>query len=354
MALQDLTPQLRTRLRRVEKIVGLFVTLAALILLIGFAYYLYHTAARKGWFIPHCPYHTYAMSGEGLLVGDPVYLMGFEVGEITEITAQPPGSWYKVYVGFQIRQPYYGYVWSDSKVKIMPAGFLGARRLEVTTGFNGKPTAYDKNDRLAEVLVDGKRVPIAQVKRGPHVAALEDPSVTERAEKLLNTVEAALPNILAITNRLNTALDNTSALLTNSTTLVANLDRTITGVQPAVSNLTVITGHLTDPSGSLGEWLLPTNINAETHALLTNLNIQLTATLMNVADITSNLNAQVLANDQILAEISRLVVDTDNLVQGLKKHWLLRGVFKETPGKTNTTTNVKTNAPATNFSPVRK
>jgi len=28
------------------------------------------------------------------------------------------------------------------------------------------------------------------------------------------------------------------------------------------------------------------------------------------------------------------VVDTDNLVQGLKKHWLLRGVFEEM-NKTN-------------------
>jgi len=127
MALQDLTPQLRTRLRRVERIVGLFVGVATLLLLAGFAYYLYHTAVRKGWFTPKCPYFTYVASAEGLKVGDPIVLMDLGVGEITMITAQPPGQYYKVFVAFTVKSPYYGYIWSDSKVKIAPAGFLGQR-----------------------------------------------------------------------------------------------------------------------------------------------------------------------------------------------------------------------------------
>lgn len=38
MAVQDLTPQLRTRLSRVERAVGWFVILATLLLLASFAY----------------------------------------------------------------------------------------------------------------------------------------------------------------------------------------------------------------------------------------------------------------------------------------------------------------------------
>jgi len=56
MALQDLTPQLRTRLRRVEKIVSLFVVLATVLLAAGFVFYLHQTAKRRGWFIPKCRY----------------------------------------------------------------------------------------------------------------------------------------------------------------------------------------------------------------------------------------------------------------------------------------------------------
>ena len=39
MALQDLTPQLRTRLNRMERMVGWFVFLATALLLFGFGYY---------------------------------------------------------------------------------------------------------------------------------------------------------------------------------------------------------------------------------------------------------------------------------------------------------------------------
>jgi hypothetical protein len=58
-------------------------------------------------------------------------------------------------------------------------------------------------------------------------------------------------------------------------------------------------------------------------------------TLQNLAAITSNLNTQVQTNDTMLTRISSLVVDTDNLVQGLKKHWLLRGVFLKMSSQTN-------------------
>src|SRR5580700_7645387 len=102
MAIQDLTPQLRTRLRRVEKIVGFFVLLAVVGLVAGFAFYLYHTAKQKGWFIQKCPYFTFVESAEGLKVGAPVVLMGFEVGNITAITAEPPAE-HKVFVGMEVR-----------------------------------------------------------------------------------------------------------------------------------------------------------------------------------------------------------------------------------------------------------
>src|SRR6187402_2135688 len=110
MPVQDLTPQLRTRLSRVERAVGWFVMLATVLLLAGFGYYLYHTAQRKGWFLIKLRYHTFVESAAGLHIGDPVMLMGFDVGQIIKIEAMPPFStWGKVYVEFIVREPYYGY-----------------------------------------------------------------------------------------------------------------------------------------------------------------------------------------------------------------------------------------------------
>ncbi len=51
-------------------------------------------------------------------------------------------------------------------------------------------------------------------------------------------------------------------------------------------------------------------------------------TLENIAGITSNLNAQVQANSNMLWGISKMVSDSDDFVQGLKRHWLLRSAFK--------------------------
>ncbi|HXI85550.1 MAG TPA: MlaD family protein [Verrucomicrobiae bacterium] len=320
MAIQDLTPQLRTRLQRVEKIVGFFVIFAALVLVVGFAYYLYHTAERKGWFIPKCPYFTFVQSAEGLKIGDPIVLMGFDVGKITVITAQSPAE-HQVYVGIEVRKPYYGYIWTDSVVRVTAIGLLGGRGLEITPGVMGAPTVYEQGDVISELLIDGHKVPFTQAPKGVYLTAAEEPALSDRAQRLVGTVEQALPNILGLTNQLYTVLTNTAQLTANANQMV--------------TNLTVITANLRDPHGSFGEWLIPGDLHTSVNTNLAAIAASLNDTILNLAAITSNLNAQVESNDKILTRISSLVVDTDNLVQGLKKHWLLRGVFQKMSSQTN-------------------
>jgi hypothetical protein len=166
----------------------------------------------------------------------------------------------------------------------------------------------------------------------------EEPALTDRAQALVSKIEDALPKILDITNRVNAVLNNTANLTSNLNVIVAD-------ARPTVSNLNLITGNLKNPNGSLGEWIIPTNINEKLDATLgtthktigdadTNLVTiaeSLTKSLNNLADITSNLNNQVAVNTNILTHISDIVVHTDDLVQGLKRHWLLRSAFKTKP-----------------------
>jgi len=63
--------------------------------------------------------------------------------------------------------------------------------------------------------------------------------------------------------------------------------------------------------------------------------LTLNQTLIHLSDITSNLNNQVQLNTNMLSDISKTVVDADDLVQGLKHHWLLRSAFKSKNKKTN-------------------
>jgi ABC-type transporter Mla subunit MlaD len=322
VALHDLSPQLRTRLRRVEKIVGLFVAVAAAVLLGGFAYYLYHTAERKGWFTPKCTYYTFVQSADGLHVGDPVLLMGFSVGEITVIDAEPPASSYNVFVAFAIKKPYYGYIWTDSKATITGGGLLGGRQLQVTKGRTGLPTAYEEDGRVVEVLVAGQKIPVEKQPQGVPLDPNEAPALAERAERLIAQLEESLPRIV---ERLEGTLGNVEQL-------TSRLDGVVEQTRPVIANLNTITANLRNPDGSLGEWILPRDLRLRLTATLekadANLSV-LSGTLENLDAITGSVESQLQSNSDLLGDASALLRNTDDLVQGMKRHWLLRSAFPQ-------------------------
>src|SRR5271170_3874312 len=386
MALQDLTPQLRTRLSRMERAVGWFVFLATALLLFGFGYYIYHTAERKGWFKIKAPFHTFLQSSAGLAVGDPVYMMGFPVGEITSVQPQKPYEPHNVEVQFEVTDPYFRYLWTGgSHLKVNSADFLGKRQLEVTRGTNGyalvvtQPvTMFTNLDELAQVVaaqpgqwqlsqdvfdensnivfhaydtlttsnlqiisalkpdsiyvynntVDSKRIVASWDGRVHHykifapgddtawLHAVETPPISDQLQAMVTQVQDALPGILALTNKI-------AAVLDNSANATSNLNVTLVAAQPLLTNFAAISGQLREPGGPM-IWAFGTNGNEQVQGTLTNVD----ALLTHLADITSNLNAQVQANTNILSSLSKIVVDTDDFVQGLKRHWLLRSAFK--------------------------
>ena len=401
MALQDLTPQLRTRLSRMERAVGWFVFLATGLLLFGFGYYIYHTAERKGWFKIKARFHTYVQSSTGLNVGDSVVMMGFQVGRITMIKAMPPRDPHNVKIEFEIPDPYFRYIWSGgSYVKVNAADFLGKRELEVTRGTNGPAicvtqpvTVFSNLDDLHqkiigapahwqlsqdfldadsnvlfhayEMLNESNFQAIADLKPASIYAydnsavdrhyivaswhpkshryenftpedetawlkAAETPPVSDQLQAMVAQVQSALPGILALTNKLAAVLDNAA----NAT---SNLNTTLVQAGPMVTNFAMISAQLREPGG-LGIWVLGVQGQQQLQDALTNANSILEHTdtnleviLFHLADITSNLNAQVQANTNMLSGISKAVTDTDDFVQGLKRHWLLRSAFKKKP-----------------------
>ena len=397
MALQDLTPQLRTRLNRMERAVGWFVFLATVLLLFGFGYYIYHTAERKGWFKIKAPFFTYVRSSDGLNVGDPVVMMGFPVGQITLIHAMPPGDPHNVRVEFEILDPFFRYIWTGgSYAKINAAGFLNQRQLEVTRATNGyaicvtQPvTMFTDLDKLAQDIaaepghwqlsqdvfdadtnivfhaydvltasnlqliaalkpdsiyaynntVNRKRIVASWNGRLHHykifkpgddtawLRAVETPPVSDQLQAMISQVQSALPGILALTNKL-------AAVLDNAADATSNLNTAMVEARPMITNFALVSGQLREPGG-LGVWALGTNGDGQIQTALTNVNALLEDTdknfgalLINLANITSNLNAQVQAYTNLLGGISKIASDADDLVQGLKRHWLLRSAFK--------------------------
>jgi len=387
MALQDLTPQLRTRLSRMERAVGWFVMLATALLLFGFGYYIYKTAERKGYFTPKFKYQTSLNDASGLKVGDPVKLMGFQAGAITEIVPNEPDAYFGVTIGFVILKPHFGYIWDDSRVTIS-SDLLGNRFLQITKGVSGIPTINEDTNKTPVAMLRSKiahearkKVLADLAKENPDLEKTnhylfnwtvknellkmaqadsntfytnldasywifpdESPSLQDRLQKVVDQVETALPNILNLTNQL-------ASTLASATTLTSNLNTVAVNAQPAVSNLSILTAQLNRP-GALGDWLLPTNVNQKLDSVMGNADVavgnlntnlvSLNLSLLHLADLTSNLNQQVQVNTNILSEVSKAVTDADDFVQGLKRHWLLRSAFKKE--------NKNTNAPPTRHS----
>lgn len=353
MALQDLTPQLRTRLSRMERAVGWFVALAMALLAFGFVYYVYHTAANKGWFLTKAPYYTYSERATGLKVGDPVMLMGLVAGQITEMTPMAPDEPYNIYVEFEIKAPYYGYLWTEgSRAKITTADLLGKRVLEVTKGTGGYPTYIFNPLRevslaevqawpdlshwlLAQEVWDQTGTNLVAKAKSPltNLTALAAAGCTKLL--IMNTTEQRklmtgiwndqegrydvytrkrkyefLPDeSAAVTERLEKlvgeveqALPNIlrltnqlATVLSNSASLTSNLNAVALEARPAVSNLTTLTAQLDGP-GALGEWLLPTNINRQLEstlgaadAAMTNANAVLISANTNLTALAENL-----------------------------------------------------------------
>jgi hypothetical protein len=435
MALNDLTPQLRTRLSRMERAVGWFVFLAVVLLLVGLGFYIRQLAKDRGWGEIKAKFHTFVQSSAGLKVGDPIVMMGFPVGEITLVHAMPPGDAHNVRLEFEIRDPYFRYIAREGSVVVVnSAGFLNARQLEITRGTNHSyalcvtQPLYNKTIAEAEklaaeqtnqwqlaqdlfdansnvvyrtyTLLEATNVPqmadsytlvgkyghtsLARIsdllppsnticvynntvnrnrvvgswheylrqyvaftptQDSAWILPVEPVGVADRLAAVVAQVQEALPNFFALTNQL-------ARVLNNAGDLTSNLNSTVADVHPnaaqALTNLVVMTSLLREPGG-VAVMALGTNGPGQLQAALDNVNtllvhtdtnvnmlvLSLDQTLIHVADITSNLDAQVQADTNMLMGISKTITDTDTLIQGLKRHWLLRSAFKTKKTETN-------------------
>jgi hypothetical protein len=243
---------------------------------------------------------------------------------------------YNVFVGFLVKSPNYGYIWTDSRVKVSASDFLGKRVLEVTKGQTGAVTVVEKNDVITGLLdkdMSDTYVPPEKTKGGVWVREVEEsPTATEKLDQIVKSIESALP---ALTNQLAT-------LLNNGAHAVSNFNMLTVSTQPVATNLAEITAELREFNGSLGRWLFSTSFNYQLDWAATNANSTLTGVDTNMlvlaeklslsfdhlASITSNLNEQVRSNTNVLSAISQAVSHSDEFVQGLKRHWLLRSAFK--------------------------
>jgi ABC-type transporter Mla subunit MlaD len=358
MALQDLTPQLRTRLGRVERLVGLFLIVTVVLMLGGIVYFARHTAKEKGWFLEKYPYYSYVADATGIRVGTPITMMGFTVGEVTLVDQMSVEDFYRtneynVFVGFKIREPHDGYIWTDSRFKVGAGDFLGGRSLEITRGNSGQVTVLHLTNAPPLIHSDAylydpswtneTYVRMEKQPKGYWLKVEESQPLQQELTDIATTVKQSLPSVLALTNLLTSAMQN----LTNITGQFAG---TIPKIDGAIEDVRKLVGDFRpalQKPGGLGDLILPTNLNTQLTLTLSNFNpgtgpLALTLSNLNsrLTDIgltLTNVNAQLGQNTNLVADANKLVRDVGSLSTSietlLKRHWLLRSAFKTNEAK---------------------
>lgn len=369
MALQDLTPQLRTRLGRVEWFVGLFLGVTALLLVVSFFGFLKRVADARGWFVTEVPYYTYLADGTGIRPGTPVTMMGFKVGEVASVDALPFEArlWgdyymtnnYTVYVGIKVRDPYPGYIGTDSRIRIQgfPIDLAGGVYLEITVASleatptttwldngrlgvlweefafkwpneafspeartnqylkygaltNGQKGYYLQVDQAETLMSQAQRI-LAKV---DHMAETIDnvlPAVAADLQESLHTVRLALPGITNEVQLLLTATRQTVPILTN------NLESILT-------NTRLLTEQLTETLPLLTNTVDQTLIAAG--SLASTLSDQIPSLTSNVNLTLTNLNVLLARDTNITANTSQLISNVNHVVT---RHWLFRSAFRK-------------------------
>jgi hypothetical protein len=265
---------------------------------------------------------TRATNGYAICVTQPV-TMFTDLDKLAQDVAAEPGHW-------QLSQDVFD---ANTNIVFHAYDVLTASNLQIIAAL--KPDsiyAYNNTVNRKRIVAswNGRLHHYKIFKPGDDTAwlrAVETPPVSDQLQAMVSQVQSALPGILALTNKLAVVLDNAA----NAT---SNLNTVMVEARPMITNFALVSGQLREPGG-LGVWALGTNGDGQIQTALTNVNALLEDTdknfgalLINLANITSNLNAQVQANTNLLGGISKTVSDADDLVQGLKRHWLLRSAFK--------------------------
>jgi MlaD protein len=351
MALQDVTPQLRTRLRKVEWMVVLFLIGAILLVIGAVGWWVKKTGDARGWFVLETPYYTFLESGAGVKAGTPIKMLGFTIGQVAKVEAQEDSDWarqnhYNVMVHFLIREPYFGWIHTDSRMRMAGTGvdLLGGSWLEITRAegrgipttavSNGVPQVL--NDKYAFDQNPTNKVyhPFRRRDFGFFLGTERTESLVDNAASILETLRIGLPQITnqigAALTDLNKALAEVRTLVTNKggvgdlvfpTNLNASLDRTLADVHelreridPVLTNSQALLQDVRENSRRMGPLL------DDVRGTVTNLE-QVVIAMKSQVESTN-----LVGNVSRLADKAALLADTTDTL--LRRHWLFRSAFK--------------------------
>ena len=218
-------------------------------------------------------------NAEGLMVGTPVTIQGFQVGTVDQVSLLPGNK--DIVVRFRVEKEY-GFS-KNSIAKIYEAGLLGGKSLAVSPQFDGADHAQSGDTLQSAIapglseLVNDKLTPLQEKIESMITHAdsvliafntVLDPNTQLQLKSSIENLNASISNFRSIGETINNSLSENGQLLqtfdnladlsadlsvVSSSLKEANLDDTFEDLGSAVGNLSQILDRMEEGEGSLGK-----------------------------------------------------------------------------------------------------
>ena len=330
--------QMFFRVKHFDRYVGILVVFAILMAVVALVF----VGRGQKWFAKRSPYKVVFSKVQGLKPGTPVTISGMEVGNVKSLRLDPQS---KVELMIEVLQRYQGNIRQDSQAAIAMA-LIGGKTIEITVGSPEKPLLppgstipslelKEITDLLKEIDVKGYLKKIDDV--------LDNlKSITHKLDDPNGSLFRTLGNLEFVTSQLKNGRGSVGAILQDPK-MHGEINAAIAQVRRSLSNAEEITRNAAQVSQDLPPLMgevdrsvkeVPKLIEELKKALaqlppiledIRKTTAHTPAIAENVKGITADVKKASPQIPELLTTTQETTEDTDKLIQGLQKHWLLRG-----------------------------
>jgi len=342
---------MKFRIRHADRIVGLFVLIAAVALCAGIVF----IGANQRWFTRSYRFATRFASATGVAPGTPLLLRGFKIGKIERITLNADNEVDATFV-----------VFSDYHDKARENSLLEV----VTSPIPGLGTSLLFHPGSGEALMaEGSFVPlttsdegIALIEQGFVVIPPKDDTITQLLANINPLVDSVTKTVVTVNRTLtevNRALAGQSSgpagqIVAEAAqaaaaldSLIAEVERKIVGIMKSAEGLMATVGDIADNLSATTEavrdptGLVPKLLDAkgsfktlldddnQLYDRLTSSLGDVERTMGNVQGITQDLKAQMPSIGVTIDEGRTAIKQAQDVLEGLKNNPLLKGGVPE-------------------------
>jgi phospholipid/cholesterol/gamma-HCH transport system substrate-binding protein len=338
--------QMFFRVKHFDRFVGILVVFAILMAVVALVF----VGRGQKWFAKRSPYKVVFSKVQGLKTGTPVTISGMEVGNVKSLRLDPQS---KVELMIEVLQRYQGTIRQDSQAAIAMA-LIGGKTIEITVGSPEKPPLppgstipslepREITDLLKEIDLKGYLKKIDEVLDNLN-------SITHKLDDPKGSLFRTLANLEFVTSQLKNGRGSVGAILQDPK-MHGEVNAAITQARRSLSNVEEITRNAAQVSQNLPPLMgevdrsvkeVPKLIEELKKALVELPRIledvkkttaHTPAIAENVKEITANVKKASPQIPELMTTTQETTEDTDKLIQGLQKHWLLRGSMPEGTGE---------------------